>query len=465
MLSHYKAVVWYTGDDTVTREPGWGPGNGSRLAMDGLMEMRDYLNEGGRVLYTGKNAGAQYTPALGTQLYDPTAANGQCSLPANTGRCLALAGSGDGQNDIIEYWFGAYVLNYGAGLTDTGAVYDVNGTDSPFVPPPLSWSFNGADSAHNQTVASSFITTSGILPVATYPQFDSWPAAKYARPGGPFDPHTGTHYVYSQIADVSYKRLTRTMTVPAAGGNLSFWTSFNTEADWDHVFVEVHTVGQNDWTTLPDANGHTTQTTGQACPLNTSGGWRTLHPWLDHYQTQVGDAACTPTGTTGAWNATSGDSGGWQQWRIILNAYAGKQIEVSISYASDWATQGLGVFVDDVTLPDGSLTSFETGLDGWAVPGQPAGSAPNANDWTRTECHRVPGGSRRGDARHPVHGLRLRGHLERRDPERGDGPSDDLPPPALAVDGVAVRKRAGLRARPLSFSGGRARPRGRGRGR
>ena len=34
---------------------------------------------------------------------------------------------------------------------------------------------------------------------------------KYDRPGGPFDPHTGTYYVYSQIADVSYKRLTRTI--------------------------------------------------------------------------------------------------------------------------------------------------------------------------------------------------------------------------------------------------------------
>ena len=36
---------------------------------------------------------------------------------------------------------------------------------------------------------------------------------------------------------------------------------------------------------------------------------------------------------------------------MSLDAYAGKQVEVSISYASDWATQGLGVFVDDVTLP------------------------------------------------------------------------------------------------------------------
>ena len=30
------------------------------------------------------------------------------------------------------------------------------------------------------------------------------------------------------------------------------------------MFVEVHTVGQDDWSTLPDGNGHTTQGTGQS---------------------------------------------------------------------------------------------------------------------------------------------------------------------------------------------------------
>ncbi len=81
VLSHYRAVIWYTGDDTVTREPGWGAGNASRLAMDEMLNMREYMNEGGRVLFTGKNAGAQFTPTLGTQFYDPTAANGSARRP------------------------------------------------------------------------------------------------------------------------------------------------------------------------------------------------------------------------------------------------------------------------------------------------------------------------------------------------------------------------------------------------
>ena len=117
VLSHYDAVLWYTGDDVVTREPGWGPGNASRLAMQELLEVRDFVNQGGRVLYTGKAAGQQYTPGLGTQLYDPFE-NEQCGAvhPAIEERCLALLGSGNSQGDPIEYMFGAAITTANGGL-------------------------------------------------------------------------------------------------------------------------------------------------------------------------------------------------------------------------------------------------------------------------------------------------------------------------------------------------------------
>jgi len=72
---------------------------------------------------------------------------------------------------------------------------------------------------------------------------------------------------------------------------------------------------------------------------------------------------------TGAWNAASGNSAGWQQWSVNLSAYAGTTVELSIAYASDWATRGLGIFIDDVVLPDGTSTSFESDLGGWAITG------------------------------------------------------------------------------------------------
>jgi hypothetical protein len=51
------------------------------------------------------------------------------------------------------------------------------------------------------------------------------------------------------------------------------------------------------------------------------------------------------------------------------------------------------VFVDDVTLPDGTSTSFEDDLGGWDITGPPEGSAPNANNWTRTTSEGFPVGA------------------------------------------------------------------------
>ena len=85
-------------------------------------------------------------------------------------------------------------------------------------------------------------------------------------------------------------------------------------------------------------------------------GWHTdpnneIHPFLAHYQTWNGaDAACDPVGTTGVWNAASGRSTGWEDWSVDLSQYAGSQVEVSISYVSDWGVQGIGVFLDDITV-------------------------------------------------------------------------------------------------------------------
>jgi hypothetical protein len=404
VLSHYDAVVWYTGDDAITREPGWTAGNASRLAMDELLHIRSYLNEGGKVMYTGQFAGHQYTQGHGAQFYDPTEANAQCQTPTTPplARCLILFGStsSDLQGDVIEYWFGAFLTNEAAGFDEEGNNLDVVGTDDPFT--GMEWSFNGGDSADNQFFDNaSFITTSGILPVSSYPQFESWVAGKYDRPGGPFEPHTGSKYAYSQIADQSFKRLTHTVNVPAGGGNMTFWTSYNTELHWDMLFVEAHTVGEDNWTTLRDLNGNTTQETGESCkPENGPGGWRTIHPFMDHYQTQD-DAApedCRPEGTTGEWWAVSGNSGGWQQWNVNLagpdGRFLGDQVEVSITYVSDWSFQGLGVFVDDIVVSTGQgTTSFETDAGGWTMPPEPEGSAPNGNTWIVTDPTGFPEGA------------------------------------------------------------------------
>jgi hypothetical protein len=205
------------------------------------------------------------------------------------------------------------------------------------------------------------------------------------------DPRTGSQYAWSQQTGdgASYKRLARTITVPGGGADLSFWVDRSTEEDWDFFFVEAHPVGSDDWDTLPDENGHTGQSTGASCPW-----WLADHPFLEHYQTDEGDESCSPSGTTGDWWAATGSSDGWEQWQVDLSAYAGQQVEVSLSYASDGSVQEAGVFVDDVAVSTGEgSTSFEDDaapLDGWQVLGPPPGSAPNENDWIATPAVQIP---------------------------------------------------------------------------
>jgi hypothetical protein len=401
VLGHYDAVVWYTGNDLVTREPGWGPGNASRLAMQEINELRDFMNEGGRVLYTGQNAGQQYTTALGSQLYDPFE-NLQCRGSAVEARCLPLHGFGDSQGDPVEYWLGATVTTPGGGLDpNTGDPFAITGLGTPLA--GLTLDRNGPDSAQNQGNDSSFIATEDFLavtdPAASFPHLQSNISAEYASGiAGPFDPHTGASFMWSQRADEAYKRLSRTITVPAGGATLEFWTSYNLELDFDYMIVEAHTVGQDDWTTLPDLNGHTSDdlSNDQSCP----GGWSNpadpanlLHPFLTHYQTfNAADGSCSNVGSSGHWNAANGSSSGWQQWSIDLSRYATKQVEVSITVLSDWGLQQFpGVFIDDVEVSTGEgSTSFEDDADprdGWEIPGAPQDlegvEGANVNDWVR----------------------------------------------------------------------------------
>ena len=195
----------------------------------------------------------------------------------------------------------------------------------------------------------------------------------------PYTPRTGEQFAISQAADGAYKRLARTISVPAGGGQLSFWINRDTEFDWDYVFVEAHVPGSDEWTTLADLNGHTSDSTGNGCPVFS-------HPFLEHYMTPT-DEACEPSGTTGDVERGDGSTHAYEQWRVDLSAYAGGNVELAISTETDGIYSRSGVYVDDIRTPGGGAgtTSFEADanpLDGWSatVPGPPEGSE-NENDW------------------------------------------------------------------------------------
>ena len=138
-------------------------------------------------------------------------------------------------------------------------------------------------------------------------------------------PRTGSQLAISHRGEQSYKRLINTISVPNGGAKLSFWVKRDTEPNWDFAFVEAHTLGKGDWTTLRDLNGHTSTD-------------RLLLPVLARPASVPGalpvgqrDPRCSPTGKTGKWWAVSGASDGWEQWEVDLSRFAGRDARVSIT--------------------------------------------------------------------------------------------------------------------------------------
>ncbi len=138
--------------------------------------------------------------------------------------------------------------------------------------------------------------------------------------------------------------------------------------------LEAHTAGADDWTTLPEKGGATSTTVPAECE---AGFFIQGHPALTRYLT-LGSGACTPTGTSGSWNSFTGASAGWQEVDFDLSAYAGKTVEISLSYITDPGSGGRGVLADNATVVTGgtagAVEGFETSLGAWSTPGPPAGS-------------------------------------------------------------------------------------------
>ena len=434
VLSHYDAVIWYTGDDYLTRRPGQGPGTGTaRLAVEEMIAVRAFLNEGGKLLYTGKRAGLQYaegnefrnfgfpepdgTPgdALGTSVYDPQYCNKNGADkdpeteafdtwdefdendPTQSDGCITH------NDDFLQYYLGAYIYVSGGNTaeeTEEGGYnpFNMTGDGAPFE--GLTWGFDETG-AGNQDHTATFAVTSSLLDPKTYPTFaDSRSLASWLRPGaGPFSPFSGQYYMASNAHSLAYKRLGKTVDLTGkTSGELTFKFSADLEPNWDYMMVEARVVDgdadpSNDvWTTLPDTNGHTDTATGDSCAEGLANGSDALHPFLLHYY----NADCEPTGSTGTWNAFTGNSAGWQDWTVDLTPFAGQQVELFITNVTDWGTLGLGTWIDDakVTL-DGAVaesTDFESDNGGWEPAAPPEGTEFDDANWTRATQQFTEGG-------------------------------------------------------------------------
>ncbi|MET9960793.1 M14 family zinc carboxypeptidase [Streptomyces sp. NPDC006326] len=334
VLSHFRTAVHYTGAKS--------PGGPTQLAV------RDFLNEGGKLIEAGELAGGN----------------------AQVGRAVT--------DDFSQYWLGAYdrtTVSGATGFTGTGTLAGAKG--------PL------ADAAGNPLNApGSYAVTSEALPPAQFPQFKSAQAGQYAGVVNPYAPYAGAGMAAATHEDNDWKRLTRTIDLTGVAAadrpQLKMALNWNTEPGYDHAVLEAHTVGGEDWTTLPEAGG----LTGNAVPEECEGGFFVNgHPFLRHYLT-VASGGCTPQGTSGSWNSFTGSSGGWKQVSFDLSAYAGRSVEVSLSYVTDPGSGGRGVFADEARVSvggaDQAVEGFETSLGAWTAQGAPAGSPQVPGDWARS---------------------------------------------------------------------------------
>lgn len=335
VLGHFRTVVHYTGAAA--------PRNATQL------QLRAYLNERGKVIEAGEQAG------------------GSVDL-----------GGGNLSNDFSQYYLGAYSRTSTAGATAFTGSGPLGGFAGPL----------GAAPGNPLDRAGTYRVTSDNLAPEDYPQFTSAGAGRFDGTAPPNAPYAGAFMAAAVHADDAYNRLTRTIDLrgvtAADAPTLRTRLLWNTEPGYDNALLEIHTVGADDWTTLPEKGG----ATGTDVPAECEAGFYIdEHPWLKHYLTP-GTDGCTATGTTGAWNSFTGASAGWQPVNFDLSAYAGKSVEVSLSYVTDPGSGGQGLQVDDASLVIGGAVTetegFETSFGPWTVAGPPPGSPALVRDWART---------------------------------------------------------------------------------
>jgi hypothetical protein len=152
----------------------------------------------------------------------------------------------------------------------------------------------------------------------------------------PADPHSGDYAYWSNNGDESDMTLTHSFDLRGASGpvTLNYWTWYDIEKDFDFLYVEASSDGQN-WEILETPSGTTFD------PMASSYGW----------------------GYTGA-------SNGWMEESVDLSRFAGMNIWIRFEYITDSGVNGEGFLLDDLTIPAiGYSSDFESADAGWEADG------------------------------------------------------------------------------------------------
>jgi immune inhibitor A len=167
------------------------------------------------------------------------------------------------------------------------------------------------------------------------------------------DPHSGASMWFGgNDQDWADVKLARTIDVPNnAGARFTLWNNYVIEADWDFGFIEVSTDGGATW-------AEQKVYTGADVEVSTPDGYADPNGRMHDY----GDKKYGLTG----------DSHGWRQDYVKLDAFAGTTIQLRLRLATDEAFLERGWYADDFAVTDGTAAvwSDDAETDGdWIATG------------------------------------------------------------------------------------------------
>ncbi len=152
----------------------------------------------------------------------------------------------------------------------------------------------------------------------------------------PKDPYSGDYAFYSNKGDESDITLSQTFDFTNVGShiNISYYTWYDLEEDYDYLYLTASTDGKN-WDILETPSCTTLDPSGNSygCGYN-------------------------------------GKTSGWIQETIDLSQFAGQEVTLRFEYVTDAALNGEGFLLDDVRIDAVDyFTDFETDEGGWIPEG------------------------------------------------------------------------------------------------
>ncbi|MFN8410956.1 MAG: immune inhibitor A [Anaerolineales bacterium] len=157
----------------------------------------------------------------------------------------------------------------------------------------------------------------------------------------PIEAHSGDRMWWSNRNDSSFATLTRRVDLThTLTANLTYWSWYDLEENWDYAYLLVSTDNGNHWAPVSATSSRDTNPNDQ----NYGNGF---------------------SGISGRGSAAT-----WIQETANLNAYAGKQILLRFAVQTNHSVNNFGFAVDDLSIPEiGWNENVETGDKDWISDG------------------------------------------------------------------------------------------------